>query len=79
MKILFVIPALGSIYGGPSKCVLDLAEALGRQGVDLDIVTTIANGLNRLNVPTQTWIQEKFYRIQYFSYWNFIDYKFFEL
>ena len=76
MKILFVIPALGSIYGGPSKCVLDLAEALGRQGVDLDIVTTIANGLNRLNVPTQTWIQEKFYRIQYFSYWNFIDYKF---
>ena len=76
MKILFVIPALGSVYGGPSKCVLDLAEALGRQGVNLDIVTTIANGPNRLNVPTQTWIQERFYRIQYFSYWNFIDYKF---
>jgi glycosyltransferase involved in cell wall biosynthesis len=76
MKILFVIPVLGSVYGGPSKCVLDLAEALGRQGVDLDIVTTTANGANRLNVPTQTWIQEKFYRIQYFSYWNFIDYKF---
>ena len=75
MKILFVIPALGSVYGGPSQCVLDLAQALGRQGVDLDIVTTTANGLNRLNVPTQTWIQEKFYRIQYFSYWNFLDYK----
>jgi len=76
MKILFVIPALGSVYGGPSQCVLDLAQALGRQGVDLDIVTTTANGPDRLNVPTQTWIQEKFYRIQYFSYWNFIDYKF---
>jgi glycosyltransferase involved in cell wall biosynthesis len=76
MKILFVIPALGSVYGGPSKCVLDLAEVLGRQGVDLDIVTTTANGANRLNIPTQIWIKEKFYRIQYFSYSNFIDYKF---
>ena len=76
MKILFVIPALGSIYGGPSQCVLDLAQALGCQGVELDIVATTANGATRLNVPTQTWIQEKFYRIQYFSYWNFIDYKF---
>jgi glycosyltransferase involved in cell wall biosynthesis len=75
MKILFVIPALGSVYGGPSKCVLDLAEALGRQGVDLDIVTTTANGVTRLNVPTQTWVKEKFYRIKYFSYWNFLDYK----
>ena len=75
MKILFVIPALASVYGGPSKCVLDLAEALGRQGVDLDIVTTTANGATRLNVPTQTWVKEKFYRIQYFSYWNFLDYK----
>jgi glycosyltransferase involved in cell wall biosynthesis len=76
MKILFVIPALGSVYGGPSKCVLDLAEALGRQRIDLDIVATTANGSTNLNVPTQTWIHEKFYRIQYFSYWNFIDYKF---
>jgi glycosyltransferase involved in cell wall biosynthesis len=76
MKILFVIPALGSVYGGPSQCVLNLAEVLGRQGVNLDIVTTTANGSNRLNIPIQTWIQEKFYRIQYFSYSNFIDYKF---
>ena len=76
MKILFVIPALGSVYGGPSQCVLDLAQALGCQGVELDIVATTANGATRLNVPTQTWIQEKFYRVQYFSYWNFIDYKF---
>ena len=76
MKILFVIPALGSIYGGPSKCVLDLAEALGCQGIDLDIIATTANGSTHLNVPTQIWIKEKFYRIQYFSYLNFIDYKF---
>ena len=76
MKILFVIPAIGSVYGGPSKCVLDLAEALGRQGLELDIVTTTANGSSRLNVPIQTWIKKKFYRIQYFSYKNFIDYKF---
>ena len=76
MKILFVIPAIGSVYGGPSKCVLDLAEALGRQGIDLDIITTTANGSTCLNIATETWIEEKFYRIQYFSYSNFIDYKF---
>ena len=76
MKILFVIPALGSVYGGPSQCVLDLAQVLGDRGIELDIVTTTANGATQLNVPTHVWIKEKSYRIQYFSYWNLLDYKF---
>ena len=76
MKVLFVIPALGSVYGGPPKCVLDLAQSLGDRGIDLDIVTTTANGSVQLQVPTHAWIKEKSYRIQYFSYCNFIDYKF---
>lgn len=75
MKILFVIPALGSVYGGPSQCVLDLAQALGSQGIKLDIVATNANGSSLLNVPTKTWIDKDFYRVQYFPYWDFLDYK----
>jgi glycosyltransferase involved in cell wall biosynthesis len=75
MKILMVIPALGLIYGGPSKSVVELTQALGNEGIDIDIVTTTANGSTSLDVQTQTWIAEKYYRIQYFPYWGFLDYK----
>ncbi|MDV2998468.1 MAG: D-inositol-3-phosphate glycosyltransferase [Chroococcopsis gigantea SAG 12.99] len=75
MKILIVIPALGSVYGGPSKSVLEFSQALGNRGLKVDIVTTSANGNTKLGVPTGTWIQEKFYRVQYFDYWNIFDYK----
>ncbi|MEB3310426.1 MAG: glycosyltransferase [Snowella sp.] len=75
MKILFVIPALGSVYGGTSQCVLSLAEALGDRGIEVDIVTTNANGSSGLNLPMQTWIQETSYRVQYFPYWHLSDYK----
>ena len=76
MKILIVIPALGHIYGGPSKSVVELAEALGSLGISIDIVTTNANGASNLDFPLCTWITKKYYRIQYFPYWNIFDYKF---
>jgi glycosyltransferase involved in cell wall biosynthesis len=75
MKILIVVPALGEIYGGPSKSVLSLTKAIGKSGVMIDIITTNANGSKTLDVPLLVWIQEENYRIQYFPYWNFLDYK----
>ena len=75
MKILIIIPALGSVYGGPSKSVVELVQALGSQSVDVDLVTTNANGANSLDVPLQSWIQKKYYRLQYFPYWAVSDYK----
>lgn len=75
MKILIVIPALGPVYGGTTKSVLELAQALGQRGINVDIIATTANGSNRLDVPTQVWITEKYYRVQYFPYWNCFDYK----
>ena len=75
MKILIVIPALGNVYGGPSKSVVELAATIGKLNISVDIVTTNANGSTVLDVPLFTWIQEKNYRIQYFSYWDFLDYK----
>ena len=75
MKILFIIPALGSVYGGPSKSVIELAQAVGNLGVDVDLITTNANGNQQLDVPLFTWIEEKSYRLQYFPYWAVSDYK----
>jgi hypothetical protein len=73
MKILTVVPALGPVYGGPSKSIIELAQALGSQGVSVDIVTTNANGDNSLDVPLQTWLSKPGYRIQYFPYWSLGD------
>lgn len=75
MKILIVIPALGSVYGGTTQSARALAQSLGNQGIEVDIVTTTANGALSLDVPTHTWIVEKSYRIKYFPYWGLIDYK----
>ncbi len=75
MKLLIVIPGIGLSYGGPSKIVIDLAHALGKQGIYVDIVTTNADGLTDTNVPLKSWINEPFYRIQYFPRWHLGDYK----
>lgn len=75
MKILVVVPALGNIYGGPSKSVVELTQALGKKGIDVDLVTTNANGSDRLNVPLDCWIEKESYRLRYFSYIAFKDYK----
>lgn len=66
MKILIVIPAIGRVYGGPTNIVIGWAQALSRQGVEVDIATTNANGEECLNVPLQEWLVEVGYRIQYF-------------
>ncbi|WP_041238546.1 glycosyltransferase [Gloeothece citriformis] len=76
MKILIVTPSLGNIYGGPSKSVIELTQALGDQGVEVDLVTTNANGLSSLDVPLYEWIIKSTYRLQYFSYLSLNDYKF---
>lgn len=75
MRILLVIPSIGNIYGGPSKIVLGLAKALGRQGKLVDIVTTNVNGEQVLDVPLNEWINELGYRIQYFPCFDLSDYK----
>ena len=75
MKLLIVVPALGLVYGGPSKIAVELAQSLGDLGISVDLVTTNANGSVSLDVPLYTWIAEKSYRIKYFPYWNIGDYK----
>jgi len=69
MKCLMVTPYLGEVYGGPSKCVLELAEAIAHHTdhiTQLDIVTTNANGNDDLDVPLDTWMNDRACRIRYF-------------
>ncbi|NJR49049.1 MAG: glycosyltransferase [Leptolyngbyaceae cyanobacterium CSU_1_3] len=76
MKILMVIPAVGLVYGGTSKVLFELAQSLGDRHLQIDVVTTNANGSTNLEVPLCTWQQEQSYRIQYFPRWQFNEYKF---
>ncbi|MEH1975662.1 MAG: glycosyltransferase [Nostoc sp.] len=69
MKILFIAPYIGATYGGTSKIVTELVEAIGCLGVSVDLVTTYANGSNNLEVPLNEWINQKCYRVQYFDCW----------
>lgn len=71
-----VIQALGIVYGGTSKIVIELSEALGKLGISIDIVSTNANGKTLLDVPLNQWITKTYCRVQYFSYLDFLDYKF---
>jgi len=70
MKILIVIPYFTSVYGGPAKVMRELSQSMTRSGVTVNIVTTNANGLEKLNVPLQQWIEEDNYQVQYFDCWH---------
>lgn len=76
MKILIVIPSVGAVYGGTSKVAFELAQALGDRNLQIDVVTTDANGTTNLDVPLCTWQQQGSYRIQYFPRWGLSEYKF---
>jgi glycosyltransferase involved in cell wall biosynthesis len=68
MKILNVVFGIAPVYGGSVISIASLAQALGQRGHQVDIVTTNANGRDRLDVPIATWVNQDDYRIQYFPY-----------
>lgn len=69
MNLLLVIPALGPVYGGPSRIAPALAAALARRDdVRVDLVTTAANGPADLDVPLNRWLPQDggAWRLRYF-------------
>ncbi|MBE9060260.1 glycosyltransferase [cf. Phormidesmis sp. LEGE 11477] len=74
MKVLIAIPYLAAVYGGPSKVAQDLAQSLGQKGISVDLVTTNANGADKLTVPLNQWIEKKDYRVKYFDCFHRYDF-----
>jgi glycosyltransferase involved in cell wall biosynthesis len=70
MRILIVAPYVSTTYGGPGKVVVEITEALAQSGVEVDLITTNANGDSPLQVPLNIWLEKPGYRIQYFPSWN---------
>lgn len=50
LKVLHVIPAVAQRYGGPSQAVFEMCRAVQRQGTDVLIATTDADGPGSLPV-----------------------------
>ncbi|AUC62254.1 family 4 glycosyltransferase [Cyanobacterium sp. HL-69] len=79
MKILQIIPSISLVYGGPSQMILGLCGALAREGQDVTIITTNANGDQGqapLDVPLQCIVEEDGYKVIYFNCSPFRRYKF---
>jgi len=74
MKVLMVTPYLSSIYGGTSKVVTELSESICSLGSDVDIITTNANVITKLNVDLGNWINQANYRIKYFNCYHRNDF-----
>jgi len=70
MNILIVIPYFSFTYGGTTKSVKELAGELGKQGINIDLATTNADGNQTLDVPIGEWIEQTNCRVQYFPCWH---------
>lgn len=51
MRVLHVIPSVAPRYGGPSRAVFEMCRALRAEGCETLVVTTDADGDDRLDVP----------------------------
>ena len=76
MKILHVIPAVASSYGGPSQAVLEMGRALTAQGMETEIATTSADSNQDLNVPCGKKIEYEGIPTYFFSRSLKSEYKF---
>ena len=54
MKILFVSPSFypATYYGGPIFSIYELAKALKKQNIDVKVITSNANGKEKLVIKT---------------------------
>ncbi len=69
MKILHITPSYkpAYIYGGPTRSISELCEALVRENIYIDVFTTTANGEVELDVPSAEKIMVSGVGVTYFS------------
>lgn len=67
LRILHVISSISRARGGPSVAVRNIARALRRRGLDVDVVTTDDDGDDRrLDVPLDEFVELEGQRVRYF-------------
>lgn len=66
MKVLQVIPSIGSARGGPTEIILNLVRELKHYDVDTEIVTTNDNVRDLLDVPLNQKIEYEGVSVQFF-------------
>jgi len=66
LKVLHIIPSVGTLRGGPSIAVRTIAKGLLNHGVSVDVATTDDNGPGQLGVPLGRPIVE-----EGVTYWYF--------
>lgn len=74
MHILIFTPYIGTNYGGIGRAVEGIAGGLASQDVNVDVVTTDANNLEKITIPLNIWINENKYRVRYFPCWHKNDF-----
>lgn len=67
LRILHVISSISRVRGGPSVAVRNIAKALQRRGVEVDVATTDDDGDDRrLAVPVDRFVDFEGQRVHYF-------------
>jgi glycosyltransferase involved in cell wall biosynthesis len=67
LRVLQVIASIADINGGASTAMWSTLDALRLRNVDVDLVTTNEDGLNRLmDVPFGEFIRQRDHRVRYF-------------
>jgi len=67
LRVLQVIASIADVNGGASTAMWSTLEALRLRNVDVDLVTTNEDGLNRLmDVPFGKFIRQRDHRVRYF-------------
>ncbi len=74
MNILIFTPYIGANYGGIGRAVEGIAGGLASQNLNVDVITTDANNLEKLLLPLNIWTNENKYRIRYFPCWHKHDF-----
>jgi glycosyltransferase involved in cell wall biosynthesis len=70
MRILQVIATLSPRYGGPSIAGPELSRELARQGHQVSIYTSDADGSGHLKMPLDHPIQDQGVEVRYFRGWS---------
>ncbi|MEM7064872.1 MAG: hormogonium polysaccharide biosynthesis glycosyltransferase HpsP [Cyanobacteria bacterium P01_B01_bin.77] len=79
LNVLQIVPSISLVYGGPSQMVRGLSGSLAKQGVNVTVLTTDANGDEGqapLDVPLKQPIKTDGYHTLYFRCAPFQRYKF---